>query len=520
MNKFTFTFLFLTVSLSAQKKIGFKSEDAMRPAGNYIGEIVVRNDTVYMSSGGKLHISTDGANSWKIFSQKDGLNSGGVSAIGIRHSNVYVSTIASGPSGAQGSGKGISFSKDFGVTWSRISQPQDTSTIRGPVVRSNETFFLLRDVVLRNTPFLLDSIYAVAIKTDADNITYDISTTDSSIWIASFAGGLRTASIKPDGTVGYFTLAPLPPDFLSETLPTVDYQFFIDPIEQLNHRVFSVTMARDGIWAGTASGINHSTDGGLSWKHYTYENSGISGNFVVALAEQIYTESNVTTRIIWAATNRATSAAEQSGISYTLDSGATWQKALIGTFVNNIAFDGKIVYAATEHGVYRSSNLGQTWENFLTLTDKLTNDKNFITEFTTIGVVNRPAGKRLLFGGADGLATSDDDGLSWTIHRAYSEPGKNGEEKSYAYPNPFSPKYGIVRFQFDQTGISPSDKVTIKVFDFAMNIVAVVAKGEPVTNVISWDGLNAQGKRVANGGYIYTIEAGKKKFWGKFTVRN
>jgi hypothetical protein len=42
----------------------------------------------------------------------------------------------------------------------------------------------------------------------------------------------------------------------------------------------------------------------------------------------------------------------------------------------------------------------------------------------------------------------------------------------------------------------------------------------PLTQTLYWTGRNKKGKRVANGTYVYVIEAGKKKFWGKVTVRN
>ena len=65
-----------------------------------------------------------------------------------------------------------------------------------------------------------------------------------------------------------------------------------------------------------------------------------------------------------------------------------------------------------------------------------------------------------------------------------------------------------------------TDKATIKIYDFAMDLVATVARDAPVTQSFAWTGLNNNGQRVANGTYIYIIEAGRKKFWGKVTVRN
>jgi hypothetical protein len=537
-NFFIYIFLLLPQLVYAQKNMrSFKlasetniySETSPRPAGNFIGVIKVHEDTVLIESGGKLNITTDGGLSWKIFSTSDGLYKGGIQAIDFFRSTIYATTIYDTSLSLQptyGAGGGISISKNFGQAWTHIVQPRDTAKTTGTVIRTGsdgqpQSFQLVKDFMIRKTPFVTDTIYMVAVKSNIDNVSFDVAVTDSSIWLACFGGGLRFAKILPGGTIGSFTQAPLPPTQLDEVRADTEYSFDIDPIEHLNYRVFSVIAARDGIWAGSAGGINHSTDGGMSWKKYTATSSGISGNFVTAIGEQIYSESGNTFRNIWAATNRALSNSEENGLSVTSDSGATWRTVLRGPFVYNVAFDGKTVYAATDDGVYRTKDLGLTWEHFLTLIDKNSRDKNYSVEFPSVGVDTE--GGILYFGSTDGLSISDDDGQTWVLQRAYKTPGESGTPKSYAYPNPFSPEImpNIVRFQFDQTGMNSAiDKATIKIYDFAMDLVATVAKNEPITHTFTWNGLNNKGARTANGTYVYIIEAGGKKFWGKVTVRN
>lgn len=513
--------------LSGEQNVN--SEIVSRPAGNFIGVITAHDDTVLIDAGGRLNITTDGGVTWKLFSSADGIYKGGIQAIDYCKSAIYVTTIydtSLSQDPTYGGGGGISVSKDFGQTWSHVVQPIDTSNTLGTITRTGpggqlQTFQLLKDFMIRQTPYVTDTIYMVAVKSNIDNVSFDVAVTDSSIWLACFGGGLRFAKILPDGSIGGFTQAPLPPTQLDEVREDTEYSFDIDPIEHLNYRVFSVIAARDGIWAGSAGGINHSDDGGMSWKKYTVNNSSISGNFVTAIGEQIYLESGITYRNLWAATNRALGDNEENGLSVTSDSGVTWRSVLRGPFVYNVAFDGKTVYASTDEGVYRTKDLGLTWEKFLTLIDKVSGERNYSFEFPSVGI--DAVNNILYFGSVDGLALSDDDGQTWTLKRAYKEPGKNGVPKSYAYPNPFSPEVvpNIVRFQFDKTGLdSVSDKATIKIYDFAMDLVATVAKNEPVTKAFSWNGLNNKGARAANGTYVYIIEAGGRKFWGKLTVRN
>jgi hypothetical protein len=55
----------------------------------------------------------------------------------------------------------------------------------------------------------------------------------------------------------------------------------------------------------------------IEWEHYKYPSSGISGNFVVGLARQVW-EGQTT---IWAATVSTGDAGEMQGLSYSRDDG-------------------------------------------------------------------------------------------------------------------------------------------------------------------------------------------------------
>ena len=78
-----------------------------------------------------------------------------------------------------------------------------------------------------------------------------------------------------------------------------------DPADGGNHthKAFSVLAYENRVWVGTANGINKGTLieeiteispneyeilSCIEWEHYKYPTSGISGNFVVGLAKQIW----------------------------------------------------------------------------------------------------------------------------------------------------------------------------------------------------------------------------------------
>jgi hypothetical protein len=127
----------------------------------------------------------------------------------------------------------------------------------------------------------------------------------------------------------------------------------------------------------------------------------------------------------------------------------------------------------------------------------------------------------------DGLARSLDNGFTWSVFRAFQKTG-SGSVETYAYPNPFSPlrhnvvgEDGYVRFQYslDQAG-----NITVKVYDFGMNLVATVVEDafrSSGDRAEVWNGRNDLGDMVANGVYFYKIirETGNP-FWGKVMIVN
>lgn len=443
-------------------------------ASNTVTDILVHDETVWFGTGKGLSRTTDGGLTFESFTTDHNLGKGGVSGLAVSDEVIWVATGFDTTTnlGNFQAGGGLAYSLDDGATWNFVPQP-------GP--------------------------------TNVQNITFDIALREEEVWITSFGGGLRKST-----DLGR-TWEVVPPDSL-----------IFDPVANLNHRAFSV-MAVDGVlWVGTAGGINRSTDGGGIWTNFNHTNQAepISGNFVVALAAQRYRGK----QIIWAATLETTSATgdttEFRGVSWSLDQGFSWRTALRGEFAHNFAFDDSAVYVATDNGLYKSIDGGESWALFPSIADVSGTRRLLTNRFFAAGV---SAGHTVWAGTADGLAKTADNGLTWQVFQTFQPTARESTPRTYAYPNPFSPNVhnrlddrGHVRVQYNTTR---DTRVTLRVYDFAMGLVATVVESKPRPGGQDfyeiWDGRNDRGELVHNGVYFYRLElAGEGQFWGKVIVVN
>lgn len=315
----------------------------------------------------------------------------------------------------------------------------------------------------------------------------------------------------------------LPPANLSTLTPEDNYNFVFNPRNDNNFLGFSVFIdGNDRVWAGTAAGINVSPNAltapsdSIVWNHFRHEpgNDKLLGNWIVNINE------NPADGSVWM-TNWITESGEKQGIVSTSDGGQTYEQHLIGQRINDIEFDGDLIYAAGNNGLFISRNNGQTWEQ----RTRLSSANTFIKPGAAYYSLAK-AGNRIWVGTADGLASTSDDGSSWEITRV-NFPLRGGNRyqenapdvSSYAYPNPFSPNnHDFVRLKFE---VQESSSVTIRIFDFGMNLIRTVEDGLPVnsgTYEAAWDGLDEHGRKVANGPVFYQIKAGSEEFTGKILV--
>lgn len=458
------------------------SRSTRGPASNAINDILVVKNDVWVGAKGLSRTSNNGE-SWITYTQEDGLGRGGVSALAMRDGVIWVSMAYDTTVGSDKLpvGGGLSYSTDSGKTWHWIPQPVDPEDVMDYQPTAS----------------------------CVQNLIYDIALTDSAVWIASFLGGLRKSTN------------------LGETwqVVTVDgYPF--NARGPLTHQVFSVVFDGQALWAGTAGGIHKSTDGGRTWTTFNHQNQleGISGNFVVAIGHQHIGGNH----IVWAATIEAVDSTEYRAVSKTEDGGLTWMVTLEDVFTYNFAFDSlnSAVYVATDGGLYKSLDLGKTWAVFSQIVDGETGEGVYTTEVYSVRIGPEHS---LWAGTGDGLVRSLDDGMTWKIFHAFQIPGEDGTPKTYAYPNPFSPLRhnlidgdGHVRLQYRTT---VSTRVTVRVYDFGMNLVRTVVEGKdrslPGDYAEVWDGKNSIGEMVANGVYFYKITlTGDEPLWGKVLVVN
>jgi hypothetical protein len=485
---------------------------------NSVSDIIVQHDSVWFGTERGLSMTTNNGTSWIHFSGTGTFNeqgNKGISAIAVKDNVIWVATGYTTKLGDEEvqTGGGLHFSTDHGVTWSFISQPVDQGTI---------------DTLSYGSK---NKIRALAITVPQQNITFDIALTKNTVWTASWAGMLRKSRLDSLN----FVPVILPPD--SDSLASIDttmalnFAFDLSPsagrlglTENDNHKVFSVYASNDTIiWVGTAGGINKSTDGGMSWRKFSHhnQNHAISGNFVVALKEQILP----TRRILWAATVNANDPDETKGVSYSENGGETWKTTLLGEWAHNFDFKDSLVYVATDNGLFRSSNFGESWIRSGSIYDPdPTKLHRFVSpECYGVGV----KGDTVWCAGPEGIAYTIDSpsqtfGSIWKIFRTY-EPIEN-EKRTYAYPNPFAPDDEPTRLHFSLgTNHIGSQEVSIRIFDYAMQPVRTIIQKASRLNGNEydeiWDGKNDNRSMVANGVYFYLVEiTDQAPIWGKILV--
>ena len=305
----------------------------------------------------------------------------------------------------------------------------------------------------------------------------------------------------------------------SDSLPNNYYT--IDPRTDNNFLGFSVYLETDRIiWAGTAGGINRSTDGGLSWVKSTRSNqeAPILSDWVIAIAGQRF--SGRSTPTIWATNWPAEGDNQEFGISSTTNNGATWQNFLRGVRAYAFAFKDSIVYVATESGIYRTDDGGLSWIVSGSVVDPASGDRNTNAGYFAVGVF----GDTVYAGNGDGVVATVDApgtpfGAAWRVSRAFKPVGS--QLASYAYPNPFSPRFEITRIHYGTGGRDAN--VTVEVFDFGMNrvrtIVRDAARSGGMEHEEIWNGMDDGGTTVRNGVYFYRVLVGDEDpLWGKIMV--
>jgi len=519
----TYLLVILTFNLFAQQKpteFNLEKKNSNSPNGvtqysNTIEKILVQDNNIWLATSKGLSKSSDNGLSWTNFYNIEEFGTENISSVGYGNGAIWASTWHY--EDKLGSnvpvGTGLKYSTNQGQTWNKIPQPVDNPADSSIVYGINR-------------------IRALPVTVPEQNFIYDIAFTNNTVWIASFAGGLR----KSTDMGQTWKRVVLPPDNLNSIKPSDTLRFSLQPQSgkfgpesYLNHRAFSVLTIDDNtIYVGTAGGINKSTDGGLSWVKFNHTNqtNSISGNFVLSLRKNEFDNS------IWAGTWKAEGSSEYWGVSSSSDGGQNWKTFLSDEHTHDFGFKyfgnpgnyiSADVFAATENGCYRTSNNGATWISAPEIVDANKNVSLNTKHFRAVKVNhNQNNSSDIWLGTLNGLAKLNEttgfwDG-NWKVFLASERLAS--VDDAYAFPNPFSPDEESIRIKYSTL---QSANVTIRIFDFGMNLIKTliqnVNKNINSENYEFWDGRDESGKVVPNGVYIYRIDiGGSKQLYGKIMV--
>lgn len=478
---------------------------SQNPLSNSIIDIITIGDTVWLGTSRGVSLSTDAGQSWINFYGQSDFGTDNVSAIAYNNGVFWCATVKSTTvEGGQifPEGTGLKYTTNLGASWVSIPQPLDLQT----------------DTVIQ---YGNNHIRALPVTVAIQNLTYDIAFTPGTIWIATFAGGLRKST---DNGLTWQRVV-LPPDILNSISPFDTLSFCLAPVEgsfcatgNLNHRVFSVIAANDStLYVGTANGINKSTDGGISWVKFNAQNQDqpISGNFITALG---YNQLNNT---VWASTWKAEDQLEFYGVSSSSNGGQTWDTFLRDEKSHNFGFKNTDVMVPTDNGVFRSTNNGATW----LLPNSIVDSESNTPIKTNIFYSAASNGNTIWLGSDDGLVRLQEtygtvwEG-NWKIFFAAQPLQSNNE--TYCYPNPFNPRQEELKIKFSTGG--KESNVTIRIFDFAFNYVRTIIQNASKNINLEgspefWDGKDDKGSYVPNGVYFYKIDIGDQDpIFGKILV--
>ncbi len=345
-----------------------------------------------------------------------------------------------------------------------------------------------------------------------DVITYDAYVTESFSVIASSIGLYVSLNFPSPGGITPYSVADANSGLTLNSFKFLSTDF-------INGKVFcgstggfayQVESNQWSIFTANTNPLSH--DLAVALRH---GNVDLPGDWVVALAVQPYD----TSAVIWAACRRVPDTSIQiNAVAFSTDFGATWQEVLPNLQAWNFAFDKNgLAYVAASEGLYTAPPPWDVWTRE-TLIDPVTQDT--IASSTEIYAVE--VADTLVFVGTElGLAIKHiDPDSSWSITRIFAET-KSADEV-FAAPVPFSPVNNNGRLSIHYH-VEEDAEVTVEIYDFAMNLVRVVAENRYRSGgsdyFETWDGYNGGGDMVATGMYfIKVIYSTGEERWGRLAI--
>ncbi len=507
-NKTLFLFIVLSICSQSFSQLGpetysFKADKnhlsktySSNPVSNSIGDIITVGDsTIWLGTTRGVSVSFDRGQNWTNFYRQEPFGEDGISAIGYDNGVFWAATVTTEEVSGVGTvdvGTGLKYTIDNGINWTSIPQPVD-------------------DLADSTVIYGINELRALPVTVPEQNVTYDIAFTPGAMWITSWAGGLR----RSNDSGRTWQRMVLPPDNMDSINPDDTLNFCYSNsagnycnVGNLNHVSFSIIAVDDNtIYVGTADGINKTTNAGdqyPTWVKFNHTNQDepISGNFVNALAY------NTRDNSIWASTWKANDETETEfyAVSSSSDGGTSWKTFLKDERPHNFGFKDNDVIAATDNGAFRSSNSGNSW----ILPNNIVDKNSGVALINTAFYCAASEGNNVWLGSGDGLAKLTETGFwagEWKIY--FASVAVESAADTYCYPNPFSPKLDVLKIKYSTNG--ESKKITIRIFDFAMNIVKTVIQNADRIKTLDdapekWDGRDEDGNVVPNGVYFYRID--------------
>jgi ligand-binding sensor domain-containing protein len=237
--------------------------------------------------------------------------------------------------------------------------------------------------------------------------------------------------------------------------------------------IYSLVASDGDLFAGTVDGLFHSTDDGAHWSPFT---TGLTHSGPLLTVEAL----SVCDTNLFACT-------PDCGLFVSSTKHADWTSTgLTNTQVKSLAVSGTNIFAATQNGIFLSSNNGMTWND-------VSDDSAMIDVYTLI--VN---GDNLFAGTANGIWRRSI--TETTTHAALTGTRiPSAFALAQNYPNPFNPTTTL------SFSLPTRSFVTLKVYDALGREISVIVSEElPAgSHTRQW---NAAG--LPSGVYFYRLQAG------------
>ncbi|KAK3604865.1 hypothetical protein CHS0354_000528 [Potamilus streckersoni] len=347
------------------------------------------------------------------------------------------------------------------------------------------------------------------------------------VWIAANQGGLRRSKDFGQTWQRIF----LPPKHTHTLAPSTSIQGlqlghvetirgkrYGDSVYLVTHAIFA---SNGALWVGTKScaivSFNPS-DPLPTWKRFDKEFGKLPSQVILDIKEQTFPNS---TPIIWLSTSRGFENGTDA-ISFSTNYGETWKTPISNITLSNLAFHYENIFATTNSDVFIANDTCKNWKFIYPPFVDKENKNKILTNLVSLNHLSTQKFDthfRIWIATNEGLAYTNNVMETFSIIRAEIPVDEN--KLTYAYPNPFTPnQHQFVRIRFKALANKP---VTIKILDFAMDVVKTISSNEIKTQNQEyeelWDGTTSNGNFVANGVYFYSILfQGEKPIFGKILV--